>query len=42
MLFRSHIVAFFGDPDDAREYAAELASLLSVSLRDDIGATAEG
>ncbi|MFO7950423.1 MAG: hypothetical protein R6U36_08655 [Candidatus Fermentibacteraceae bacterium] len=32
-----HMVAFFGDPDTAREYAAELASLLSVSLRDDTG-----
>ena len=34
-----HTVAFFADADTAREYAAELASLLSVSLRDNIGAT---
>lgn len=32
-----YVVAFFGDPDDAREYAAELVSLLSVSLRDETG-----
>jgi len=33
-----HRVAFFNDPDTAREYGAELASLLSVSLRDGTGA----
>ncbi len=38
----SHTAAFFTDPDTAREYAAELASLLSVSLRDNIGASAAG
>ena len=32
-----HMVAVIVDPDDAREYAAELASLLSVSLRDETG-----
>ncbi len=32
-----HMVAVIVDPDDAREYAAELASLLSVSLSDNTG-----
>jgi len=32
-----YVVAVIVDPDDAREYAAELASLLSVSLRDETG-----
>jgi len=35
-----HMVAVIVAPDDAREYAAELASLLSVSLRDETGAGA--
>jgi len=38
----SHTAASFHDPDTAREYGAELASLLSVSLRDNIGSAPAG
>jgi len=37
-----HMVALFPDPDTSREYAGELASLLSVSLRDNIGGAPAG